>query len=52
MQIFRFMLLCGDPSRIHLHTLIFKKHIIFLIWFIAAAPLYTLCLERTVLATE
>lgn len=35
-----------------LHTLIFKNHIIFLARCTAAASLLTLCLERTVLATE
>ena len=52
MLIFRFILLFGGPSRIGLHTLIFRKHIIFLKCCISAALLYTRCLERTVVATE
>ena len=52
MLIFRFMLLFGGRDRLALHTLIFKKHIIFLTWCIAAGPLFKLCLERSVLATE
>ena len=40
----------GGPSRIGLRTFIFKKH--FRMWCIAAAHSFTLCLERSVLATE
>ena len=52
MLIFMVILLFVSPSRTDLHTLTVKKHIIFLIWFIAAASLFTLCPERLVLATE
>ena len=45
MRVFRFILIFGGP------TLIFKN-IIFLIWCIAAASLFMLCLEHSVLATE
>ena len=50
MLISRFILLFGGPSRIGLYTLTLKKHIIFLISFIATASL--LCIKRSVLATE
>ena len=46
MLIFRVILLAGGPGRIGLHTLIFKTHIIFLIWCTAAASLHTLFLLR------
>ena len=42
----------GGPGRIGLCTLKLKKHIIFLIGRIAAASVFTLSLERSVLATE
>ena len=47
-----FILLFGGPGRKGLHTLIFKNHIIFLIWCTAAAFPFSLCLERSVLAVE
>ena len=37
MLIFTFILVFWSPSRIGLHTVIFKKHIIVLIWCIVAA---------------
>ena len=50
MLIFKFILLFGGLGLIGLHTLIYKTHIIFLILCIAAEFIFTLCLERSILA--
>lgn len=48
----RFILLFEGPSRIVLHTLIFKTHIIFLIQCIATACFFKLCHEHSILAMK
>uniref|UniRef100_A0A8C9ZJ63 Peptidase S54 rhomboid domain-containing protein n=1 Tax=Sander lucioperca TaxID=283035 RepID=A0A8C9ZJ63_SANLU len=50
MLIFRFIVVFRGYIRIGLHGLIFKKHHIFVVLHIAAAPLFTLCVELSVLA--
>ena len=52
MHISRFVLLFGGLTRTGLHTLITENTLFFSDGSLLQRPLYTLCLERTVLATE
>ena len=52
MLIFRFVIVFRGYIKIGLHGLISKKQHIFVVLHIAAAPLFTLCVEFSVLATE
>lgn len=52
MLIFRFIFVFRGGTGIGLHGFIFKNTIFFVILYVAATPLLTLCVERSVLAME